>query len=68
MLGWIGNIFIIIGLFFLNKKTRWPFIFSIIGEAIYIYYSYSLGLYNMTFICVVFAALAARNFFKWSEA
>lgn len=64
-MGWIGNIFLIIGVFFINQKTRWPFLFMAVGEAIWFAYSMNMHKADMAFICFLFCILATRNFFKW---
>lgn len=64
-MGWIGNIFICIGLWFIGDKKRFAFLFSIVGESIWVAYSISIEMYDLAAICVVFALLAARSYMKW---
>lgn len=64
---WIGNIFIIIGLWLIGNKRKEAFIFSIIGESLWIIYSIQIELYSLTFICFVFGALALRSWVKWGK-
>lgn len=65
---WIGNAFIVLGLWGIGSKRRGAFLFSIIGEAFWIAYASSIGLWSLAFICVVFLLLAARGYIKWGEA
>lgn len=64
---WIGNIFLIIGLWMVGDKKRAGFIFSIIGESIYVYYSYQYKLWGLLFICIIFGLLAIRGWYKWGQ-
>jgi nicotinamide riboside transporter PnuC len=64
---WIGNVFIVIGLWFIGNKKRWAFIFSVIGESAWIIYSLTIGLYSLALICTVFAGLAVRSYWKWGK-
>jgi hypothetical protein len=66
-MGWIGNIFLIIGLWLIGYKKRVAFIFTIIGESIWIYYSINSNQLDLAFICLLFAILAGRNFFMWRK-
>jgi len=66
-MGWVGNIFIVIGLWLVGNKNRTAFIFTVIGESIWVAYAFTKGLYDLAFICIVFAVLAARNWYKWGQ-
>ncbi len=66
-MGWVGNVFLILGLLFLSPKTKWPFICTIVGEVIWSVYSYQTSQWDMMFICVVFAMLSVKNFLKWDQ-
>lgn len=64
-LSWIGNIFIILGLYYIGNKKRFAFIFSVVGETSWIGYALLSQQYNLAFICIIFAGMAIRNWFKW---
>jgi hypothetical protein len=64
-ISWIGNIFIVIGLWFIGSKKRWAFIFSMLGEALWIAAAVRRHEFDLAFICVIFFALAARSYVKW---
>ena len=66
-MGWIGNIFIILGLWFVGNKKRWAFILSVIGETCWIIHSFLIQMYDLAIICIVFALLAARSWYKWGK-
>lgn len=65
MLGWIGNLFIVIGLWGIGNKQRNAFIFSIIGEAAYIVRSYQSADWALFAVCWVFLLMAVRGYIKW---
>ena len=64
-MGWIGNIFIIAGLFLVGEKQRKAFLFTIIGELIWAVKSAYQAQWDLLFVTLIFAALAGRNWFKW---
>jgi hypothetical protein len=65
VLGWIGNIFIVIGLWRVGDKHRNAFLFSMVGEAFYVIRSYVLGDWALFSICWVFLLMAGRAYLKW---
>lgn len=65
MLSWIGNVFIVAGLWYQGGKHWWAFIFSLIGEAFWIEYAVQQHLWSLAFICCVFGGLALRNLILW---
>jgi hypothetical protein len=65
---WIGNLCIVIGLWFIGSKKRWAFLFSVVGESAWIVYSVMHELWSLAFICAVFAGLAVRSYVKWGKA
>lgn len=67
MISWIGNLFIILGLWYIGDRKRFAFVFSIIGETIWLVYACYIHMWSMAFICGVFAVLAVRNWFKWNQ-
>jgi hypothetical protein len=67
MLAWIGNLLIVIGLYKIGDKWRHAFLFSIAGEVLYIARSLAGRDYALAFICVVFCAMALRNWIKWGQ-
>lgn len=67
MLAWIGNVFIVIGLWGVGNKSRNAFIPSIIGEAAWITHAYLRSDWALAAICVVFCAMAVRSYIKWGQ-
>jgi hypothetical protein len=66
-IGWIGNILIAVGLWGIGSKKRSAFLWSIVGESVWVFYSLTIGMYDLAAICVVFALLALRNWIKWGK-
>ena len=66
MLGWIGNAFIVAGLWGIGNKTRSAFVLSVIGESFWIANAYLRQDWALATICVVFAAMAVRSYIKWA--
>lgn len=69
-LGWVANIFLLVGLWFLGKDRRWPFLLTFVGETVWLVaiLTSTLVMWDMAFICVVFAMLALNNWRKWGNA
>jgi hypothetical protein len=68
MLGWFGNIFLVLGLYLIGFKWRPAFLFSVVGEAVWITLAIQRHQYDLAFMCVVFGVMAIRNFIKWGSA
>ena len=66
-MGWIGNIFIVIGLWTAGNKWKYAFIFSAIGETIWTIYAFRIGMIDLAVVCIIFALIAIRNIFKWNK-
>lgn len=66
MLGWIGNAFIVGGLWGVGNKNRNAFLLSIVGEAFWIANAIGRSDWALASICVVFAVMAARGYYKWA--
>ena len=67
MLGWIGNLFIVAGLWGVGNKNRNAFLFSIAGESAWIANAYLRRDWALTSICVVFLLMAVRGYIKWGR-
>lgn len=64
---WIANLLIIAGLYLAGNKNKFAFAFTFIGEVIWSTAAASRGQWDLTFICGVFAILAAVNLIKWNK-
>lgn len=65
VLGWIGNLFIIAGLWGVGNRSRRAFLFSVVGEACWISNATARRDWALASICVVFAVMAIRGYIKW---
>jgi hypothetical protein len=68
MMGWLGNLFIVAGLWGIGSKRQGAFLFSILGEALYIYRSYATHDWALFSVCWVFLLMAARGYILWGRA
>lgn len=69
MLGWIGNFFIVSGLWGIGNKVRRAFLLSVVGESLWVANALSKTPVDwaLASICVVFAVLAVRSYVKWGN-
>jgi hypothetical protein len=68
LLGWLGNIFIVAGLWGIGSKRQGAFLFSILGEALYIGRSYIVADWALFAVCWVFLLMAARGYILWRKS
>ncbi len=67
-LGWIGDVFIVVGLYGVGNRSRRAFLASIVGEACWILRATALRDWALAAICVVFLLMAVRSYIKWGQA
>lgn len=67
LIGWLGNIFIVMGLWKIGDKVRNAFIYSIIGESFWIFNALTRHDWALATICCVFNGMAIRNYQKWGK-
>lgn len=67
ILGWVANIAIVIGLWGIGNKKRGAFIFSVVGESLWIVKSALLHQWDLAAICCVFLAMAIRSWVLWGR-
>lgn len=67
MFGWIGNLFIVGGLWGIGSKVRNAFLLSVVGESLWMVASYQRSQWDLMVICGVFCALAVRSYVKWGQ-
>ena len=66
-IGWIGNIILIGAMWGIGDRSRKAFLFQAVGEAVWLVASILMQSYSMMFLCVVFGAIAMRNYIKWKN-
>lgn len=62
---WLANAIIIVGLWLLGYKWRHAFLFTVAGEAIYVYWSCVNGVTEIAVISCLLCILAVRNWWLW---
>lgn len=67
MLGWIGNVFIVGGLYGVANKRRNAFISSMLGESFWIANATLRHDPALVSICIVFLGMAVYGYFKWGD-
>lgn len=67
IMGWIGNVILILGLWSVGNKVRSCFIYTVIGEVLWVIYAVHNRQWDLVTICAVFAVMAIRNFIKWGS-
>lgn len=67
MIGWVGNVFIVVGLFLVGRKDRRAFLFSIAGETAWIVNAALRHDWALVTICAVFNLMAFRNYLLWGK-
>jgi hypothetical protein len=66
-LGWLGDAFLVFGMYELGNKRRNGFLASIIGEFLWILAASSRHQWDLVAICVIFAVMAAKGFYTWGN-
>jgi hypothetical protein len=68
LLGWIGNVFLVWGIWEIGNRHRFAHLLTCVGEAAWIAKSITVGAYDLACICAVFFVLALRCWIRWGEA
>jgi hypothetical protein len=63
--GWIANVFLVAGLWFVGNRLKWAFLLTIVGEVAWVFIAVARDQYDMAAICAVFTLLALRNLLLW---
>jgi hypothetical protein len=67
IMGWVGNFFIIVGLYKVGNKTRSAFVWTIIGETCFAVHTFSKHDWPIFVAVLIFLFLAALNWWKWGR-
>lgn len=67
MLGWIGNVFIVAGLWGVGNRNRKAFLVSMIGESFWIANAFLRRDWALFYICLVFWFMALRGYVLWGR-
>jgi hypothetical protein len=66
-MGWAANVFLLIGMYLVGEKRRSAFLFTIVGELLYVWRGLDTGQTDLAVICLLFGAGAAWNWRKWGR-
>ena len=68
-LGWIGNIFLIWGIWEIGNRRRFAHILTVVGEVAWIGKCLlsTPKMWDLAIICTIFLVLAARCWIKWGK-
>lgn len=67
MLGWVGNLFIVVGLWGVGNRSRTAFVVSALGEACWVSNAVARKDWALASICVVFLLMAVRSYVLWGR-
>ncbi len=67
-LGWLAALILIVSSWLMGRKWRHAFLLGVLGNVLYTWESWKIGRPDMVFVCVVFALIAARNWWKWGKS
>lgn len=67
MLGWLGNVFIIAGLWGVGDKNRRALWFSMAGEVCYIIHCYLVKDWAIFAAAWIFLFMVVRAYVKWGQ-
>lgn len=67
MFGWLGNVFIVVGLWMVGNKNRNCFLWTMAGEAAYAAHVYLRRDWAILAAVGIFFFMALRNYIKWGE-
>lgn len=64
-MGWVGNVFLILGLVLAGRKWKHAYAWTVAGEVLWLIESAKLVRWDMIVLCAVFAVIAAWNWWQW---
>ena len=67
MLGWISNLFIVVGLWGVGNKSRIFLLISAIGNIGWLSIATARSDWALAALCVVLISLSVRGWFKWGS-
>ena len=68
MLGWLGNVLILLGVWLLAERRRVAWLLTIAGNAVWLSQSVRAKMPDLVFIQSTMVILAARNYWLWRRA
>lgn len=65
MITWFANILLLISMWLIGRKNKLGFVFSTVGESIWVVISIYRGSWDLAFICFVFTVVPIYNYYLW---
>jgi hypothetical protein len=65
MIGWIGSIFLALGVVATGYRRRWGFLIGAWGESLWVWKAYATDQFDLLVICVLFVILYLNNWRLW---
>lgn len=67
-LDWIATGLLIIGLWQIGNKKRWGFLFTFVGELLWLAFAIFIAhIWSIAVLSAIFAFLAMRNYLQWGK-
>jgi hypothetical protein len=67
ILQWVGDVFIIAGVWYVGEKKRFAFLLSMIGNGLWLVYCTRAQMLQLGILASVFIWLSFRNWQMWRE-
>lgn len=67
-LGWFGNIFVCLGLWYMGGKKWYAFAFSFLGNLVWAIYAIDIKLWSAACLSLVMVGLSARGLYLWNKS
>jgi hypothetical protein len=67
MFGWFGNVAICLGLYGVGNKRRGAFLFTMVGEVLFMAHTGLRGDWAVFVACTIFLVLAVRSYVLWGK-
>ncbi len=65
MIGWLATFILCYGLWLTGNMRRAGFVYALVGEVIWTVIAIERRMWDLAFVCGVFALLAIRNWIAW---
>lgn len=65
--GWAGSLALLVGYFAVARQKRVGFLFSLLGNLLWLPPTIAIGRWDMAVMCVFFGAASAVGWFSWKR-
>jgi nicotinamide riboside transporter PnuC len=64
--GWVGSVFIILGIWLVGDKSLWGFVFGALGNGLWVYVGLKRGKqYDLAVVALIATVLNIIGLYKW---